>query len=283
MDQEQNQQQQRSSRLNTYLNARSSLRNLRFLIKGARAVAPLFANPFAVAFILAFIAIIFFTYDITLAGPGSIPTPTQDTGGNTAPNLPPGGQPNVPAPPVASSELRQKLNELGVRFMPSIDDTHLQWAWEILWQAKSYAPRFFTLLGNVTVDTHADTSERKGNIIYFSTIPGSFYMDGNETQFKVLLIHELGHVIRGSGALYDGPLQEAVNKDRGHLTEYGENPCYGTLGIDEDFSETITYYINQSAKEENLGCGVKSTDGRNPLFSGKYPYHLQYIKSVLGP
>lgn len=193
-------------------------------------------------------------------------------------------------PPPANGDLKQAINdEFGIDFQGSeFTADHLQAAWEVLNQAEQVAPKFFGLLGKgIIVTTHADTSVRVVNTIYFSTRDGSFFMRGSPQQFKVLLIHELGHIIRGDtggtrAEYYDQQLQSAVDKDGGYLTGYGENPCYGTPNIDEDFAETVTYYVNKGAKEEDLGCGVKSTNGINPLESGLYPAHLDFIQTELG-
>lgn len=204
--------------------------------------------------------------------------------------------PIAPAPPATFLELKEKLKtEFHIDFQSNYFSEpegmqKLKWAWEIFWQAKYYAPNFFTLLGgDVVVKTHNATSERSGNTIFFSTNSGSFFLSGTEQQFKVLLIHELGHVIRGDGSKYDVVLQQVVNLDRsesgtanGYLTGYGQNPCYGTASIDEDFSETITYYINKRTPEQDLGCGKKSTGELNPLESGKYPNHLSFAEKTFG-
>lgn len=194
------------------------------------------------------------------------------------------------APPPANGDFKQAIaDKFGIDFQgQEFTAGHLQAAWEVLNQAQQVAPKFFGLLGRgITAATHTDTSERVGNTIYFSTRADSFFMRGSPQQFKVLLIHELGHIIRGDPGStkannYDRQLQSAVGKDGGYLTGYGENPCYGTPNIDEDFAETVTYYVNKGAKEEDLGCGIKSTNGINPLKSGLYPAHLDFIQTALG-
>lgn len=214
----------------------------------------------------------------------------QPSGGTTP------SSPIAPSPPATFLELKEKLKtEFRIDFQSNYFTTpegmrKLQWAWEILWQARYYAPNFFNLLGtDVIVKTHNATSERVGNAIFFSTNPGSFFLAGTEQQFKVLLIHELGHVIRGDGSKYDVVLSQVVNLDRsesgtanGYLTGYGQNPCFGTASIDEDFSETVTYYINKRTPEQDLGCGKKSTGEINPLESGKYPHHLNFAEKIFG-
>lgn len=85
MDQERDQQQQRSSPLDTYLNARSGLRNLRFLIKGARAVGPLLSvltNPVSLGIIAVVIFTFLIVFSFTPGGPGNIELPPQDSNGN---------------------------------------------------------------------------------------------------------------------------------------------------------------------------------------------------------
>lgn len=283
MDEEQNQQRQRSSPLDTYLNYRSGLRNLRFLIKGARAVGPLISiltNPVSLGLIAVVVVTFVMVFYFTPGGPANIELPLQPTNGTTAP---------VPPAPDNTSEFRQRiLNQFGIDFKSEFFKTQrgnqlLEWSWEVLWQANYYAPKFFDLLGrNAEIDTHNAISERFGNTIKFSTKPGSFFVSGTKNQFKVLLIHELSHIIRGNGR-FDDLLNEAVENDGGFLTGYGENPCTGTTAIDEDFSETVTYYINKGIPEQDLGCGKKSTDGKNPLESGRYPNHFNFIKSVLNP
>lgn len=203
---------------------------------------------------------------------------------------------NAPIPTILpGADLASEISKnFHITFTPGkFNQNHLKWAWEVLSQAKQNSPRFFDLFGNVTVDTQFDTGERKGNTIYFSTKSNSFFSTADEAGFKILLIHELGHVIRGDTGKFDQPLQAAIDKDGGYLTGYGQNyrvtsggtrvACYGTLSVDEDFAESIAYYINRGTSEKDLGCGRKSFDGVNPMYSGKYPNHLNFIKSILNP
>lgn len=199
----------------------------------------------------------------------------QVTTPGTVPALPPG------ADYAAEISKNFRINFIRGKFT----ENHLRWAWGILSQAKTITPNFFNLIGTVTVDTRLQIGERVGNTIFFSTDPKSFFSSADELGFKVLLIHELGHVIRGDPGLtqqrYDQLLQQAINQDGGYLTGYGQNACTGTLAVDEDFAETVAYYINKGTPERNLACGQKSFDGLNPLYSGRYPNHMSFIRSIL--
>ncbi len=194
----------------------------------------------------------------------------------------------IPVLPPGADYIAEISKNFHVNFVPGkFTQNHLRWSWEILSQAKTIAPNIFrNLIDTVTVDTHPEIGERSDNTIFFSTDPKSFFSSTNDASgFKILLIHELGHVIRGNPGPtqqnYDALLQEAINKDKGYLTGYGQNPCTGTLAVDEDFAETVAYYINTGTPEKDLACGRKSEDGANPLYSGLYPNHLSFIKSIL--
>lgn len=193
----------------------------------------------------------------------------------------------VPVLPLGADYTAEIFKNFHINFVQGkFTENHLKWAWEILSQAKTIAPNFFNLVGTVTADTRSGIGERSGNTIFFSTDSNSFFSKSDESGFKVLLIHELGHVIRGNPGStqqrYDQLLQQAIDKDRGYLTGYGQNPCTGTSAVDEDFAETVAYYINRGTPEKNLACGSKSSDNLNPLYSGRYPNHLSFIQSILG-
>ena len=196
----------------------------------------------------------------------------------------------TPAPqPVALPEGDLKIaikQQFGIDFQgKNFKENHLRWAWEILSLTKQKTAKFFELLGpNVIASTHSAVSERTGRTIFFSTLPNGFLTSGTEQQFKVLLIHELAHIIRGDPGSsqaenYDKLMLDAIDVDNNsYLTKYSDKTCFGGSQVDEDFSETVTYFINSGVPEQDLGCGIRSSS--NPIYEGSYPGHAEFVRKL---
>lgn len=209
-----------------------------------------------------------------------------------------------PAPaPVPSGDLHQAIIEkFRINMDPSLDQQHLAWAWQILADSEAKAPKFFPLLREkydlISVIVWSGMGQRIGNTIYLSNAPGTFFAAGGESEFKQILIHELGHIIHGvrSDARYTAQIENAKATDKDFLTGYAQgataNPTVvceksdsdeTAVQLDEDFAESIAYYINKNTFELNYSnkCPPKNP-GQNPFRTGKYPNHLKLMQEVLG-
>lgn len=184
----------------------------------------------------------------------------------------------------------------------------LTWAWEILSYINSNTPKFSTLLQvnvnnqNKIIQIYARNkySERWGDVIYLSSREGSTLKSTPEF-FKQNFIHELAHVINNGrpGTYGSRFISEGVVKE-GYLTKYSasatplESVCAkdpdnedpsGITRADEDFAESISYFINKDiTKELDYGCGTNSN--QNPIYmqaGGRllYPAHYDFISKLL--
>ncbi|MDO8638299.1 MAG: hypothetical protein Q7R43_01895 [Candidatus Daviesbacteria bacterium] len=206
----------------------------------------------------------------------------------TPPSLPPPG-----------GDLRVAIeNQFNVKFDNSsgFSNEVLGWAWEALARANS-APNFFPLLkpkGLVTITSSSGVGNTSGNTVFISTSA----ITAGKNFFEQNLIHELAHVIHGTRDDTTYSTQPAVSKDGGYTSGYAQGAtadpdfaCKTTnsketnVQLDEDFAETVSYYINVNIPEQNYSktnsCPPRSTT-INPLSSGKYSEHIKYIKNILG-
>lgn len=112
-------------------------------------------------------------------------------------------------------------------------------------------------------------------------------MPGRPTAFKFILTHEFGHVI-----YYHNP-GEVTHKNEfitnweteGGLSAYsrrdGESDCKGGASFEEDYAETVAYFLHPNAGEATGQCN-SDDDKSNPLYTtSKYPLHVDVIKKVL--
>lgn len=206
-----------------------------------------------------------------------------------------GGGGSIPAP--NTQTLRGDIkNQFGVEFESGFSSRVLTWAWEALWTAQQRSPNFFSLLSTrysvVNIKAGAAITNTSGNTITIkNTANGPLY---SEQYFKQVFIHELGHVIYGPRSSPNPSLQnrinEAISKDGGTITAYPErstsdpNVICGTPDTNtkasEDFSDSISYYVNINQEELTYGCGIKN-QGKNPFQTGKYPNHLLFMQNLL--
>lgn len=212
---------------------------------------------------------------------------------------------STPAPTIAG-DLRLIIKEkYRLSFDPSVNYKYLPWAWQVLNGTEASAPKFLTLLQNrmgelgyseVILKTSTSTGQRAGNVIFFNNSPGSLYALGDEGAFKQILIHELAHIIHGSRGdpTYRGLIENAVTTDKGFLTGYAQGSTEAntacknsdsrerTVQLDEDFAESVSYYINKDVKEQNYSNNCPPKYLVNPFATGKYPSHAAFTRDLLG-
>lgn len=194
-------------------------------------------------------------------------------------------------------------DNFNINFEAGFSDQVYRWAYEALNSTFETAPKFKTLLGGEPIDIRSTcgVSNTRGRIIYIRNSRLSCLsaeVDGpavNEKLFKHVLIHELSHIINGSyrPGKYGEQLKEVINKE-GYLTAYSQRAATadnvicgeGDLNTraDEDFAESVSYFINTKTEEQNYGCGVNLN--QNPVYAqagGKlfYPAHYDFIAKLL--
>lgn len=222
----------------------------------------------------------------------------------------------VPPPPV-DGNYQKWLGDFGVNiedgfYVPQI----YQWAYEVLatLPKPEVAPAFTTLIGlshdsPITIrPICGQPSYTDGRTIFLRKQP-TFCIgtDPNTPKgptsdpnlFKHTLIHEMGHVLYNTNRTrYNSKIIEARRQDRGFLTDYSANATSDprkACGIgddngnraDEDFAESVSYFINSGIKTQDYGCGIWDEElGVNPFnlqVNGqkKYAAHYQLMTNLL--
>lgn len=188
----------------------------------------------------------------------------------------------------------------------ALPDPYPQWAAEALQLSFTTAPKFQSLLAakSLTTVIPVDSgSHTEGDTIYIRK--------GYDADFfKQIFIHELGHRIKGpagapSPACPDtGETIEVAEANEKYLTYYGEHatppdvksPACGNNNTqtqsDEDFADSVSYYIINPMRELNYGSGCSTynqalglPESTNPYARTKEvrPRHKGYMKCLLGP
>lgn len=183
-----------------------------------------------------------------------------------------------------------------------LPDSYPQWAYEILNASIAIAPKF---QGLIKAKPTAVVPVSSGSYTSGDTINIKTGYDANF--FKQIFIHELGHRIKGpagvvSPACNGQTLEQAASE--GYITYYAEHATPANIKSpacetddpatkndqntrsDEDFAESVSYYINNTMPELNYGSGCSMYDGSvNPYSRSTEPRpaHKAYIQCLLGP
>lgn len=186
-------------------------------------------------------------------------------------NAPIGSGARVTPPPPPENLATAIQQQFGIT-MIGFGRPHLQWAWEKFWDVSH--TRFTELAKGTTITATTAVSEQLGcrKIILNPQTSGD--------QFKVVLFHELGHIIDHCPPDTQSFKTEhaRVFLHEGPITGYAEFSCYGTPKVDEDYAEMITYYLNPTVKEV-INCHNRGTF---PFANGKYPMHFELARKILG-
>ncbi len=210
----------------------------------------------------------------------------------------PGVVPPVDPDPI---KLRQDIiREFGVDFDSTFPYDYLKWSWQKFWQVKN--TKFMDLLRG---------PEKKNLIVTRNDFGINRQIDCRTIQlrgknndgvsypeqlFKVVLIHELSHIIEQENCTpitssKKNQLQAIISQE-GYLTQYSANTntCVGggTVELNEDYAEMISYFLNEYP-EQSLGihaaCEPKPEPNqpvKNPYQDGKKPLHKQLVSDILG-
>ena len=164
--------------------------------------------------------------------------------------------------------------------MIGFDEQHLQWAWEKFWEVSN--TNFDSLIkGAVIQTTSVSNTQQVGCPPATTALIGQF---PEETAFKHILTHELGHAIRNCAGRERAQESAYMNahKIEGGVSYYGRNApaCTGSDNASEDYAEMIAFYLNP-------GIPVKSYLKCYPQSQSRYteqdfPLHYQVARDVLG-
>lgn len=195
----------------------------------------------------------------------------------TTPKVPGGPRPQAPEP---EGDIRGAiLEEFGIT-MNGYPKQNLQWAWEKFWEISN--TNFNSLVrGSLIQLTSVSNSQQIGCPGETSVLLGAF---SEESAFKHVLIHELGHVIRncaGRERAQETAFLNALEKEGG-VSYYGQNApaCTGSDRPSEDYAEMIAYYLNPGVPVASyLKCYQAS---QSPYSREDFPLHYQVARDVLG-
>lgn len=187
--------------------------------------------------------------------------------------------PHPQAPPVDGNLQIEIQRQFGIS-MIGYDQQHLQWAWEKFWEVSN--TNFNSLVkGAVIQVTDVSNTQQVACPPNVSVLIGQF---PEETAFKHILMHELGHVIRncaGRERAQESAFIQA-HKSEGGVSYYAKNApaCTGSDNTSEDYAEMIAFYLNNGTPVASyLKCHQEKQFRLSPQ---EYPLHYQVARDVLG-
>lgn len=279
--------------LNNLSNSRLKFSNN---LRGAGSVVSQAKSRGGLVFVLGILGFMLLVGGIAISGT----TPT----GEAAPVTPPGTSPTTPLPPSApctSGDYKTCLyDNYKLEFRPgtniSFSADFMQMTYQAMQSAEEVAPKFKNLIHTSCPVITAVPTNTTSHV-------ATCTLNLKPTIGKVAFIHELSHLIYNSDPnkykdiIKQARVLDASYWEGGFLTYYSKfasSPddlrinCYpestgGTYLLDEEFAESITYFINKDDKEINMGsgCSVKWTDV-NPYQGGnRYKGHYNLISGIL--
>lgn len=200
-----------------------------------------------------------------------------------------------PADPDPSVLAINILNKFGVAMDVNFDYSYLKWTWEKLWQISD--TNFLTLVRgpnntaiSVLRNTAAINEQYSCNSIGIRGTSSATGKPYPEALFKYVFLHELSHIIDSCNPAKSAKsgLQAVINQE-GYITNFSQNSatCPGSAGdipVNEDYADTISYFLNPDIPEQSLGIGsaCEPTSSINPYAKGRI-LHQQFAQDLLSP
>ncbi len=169
---------------------------------------------------------------------------------------------------------------------------YLTYAWEKLWNVSN--TKFLELVRGadknkiITVKREdKGFNEQRGCLsIIMSGISSVDQKPYPKSLFQVVFIHELTHVIQSCNPnAVNFTALDAALKQEGGISTFSQDPtkCIsGVTQLNEDFAETLAYYLNQEWGEQSYFSTCPPKDSTNPILRGDKPLHQQFVASLLG-
>lgn len=187
------------------------------------------------------------------------------------------------APPIADSALRQAIiDKFGVTMDANFSATQLKWAWEKLWDVSN--TKFPGFIKGSTIQATTPGSSERLDCPGKPTITIRLGVSEDVEWFKLVLIHEFGHVIEkcpNSQSNNWAAFQNAFDTEKG-ITYYAQNAnrCTGSNNLSEDYAEMIAYYLNPTTNAQTPRCAPAGST--NPNMKVNFPIHYNVAKNILG-
>jgi lysophospholipase L1-like esterase len=190
------------------------------------------------------------------------------------------------APAVPDGDYRKAIHDkfgvtVGLGFNPPNEDYNpYKVIWEKLWDVSN------TNFINYLKIANAEIQPIGGGSITTHNIANVRSNVEDAELFRVIFIHELGHVIRNMLPVDISHRADAINvlDTEGGLTAYSDNPScryegYADPGVrqDEDYAEMTTFYLNPGVTDR-----TNCTQGVVPFASGAHPLHYALAQQIYG-
>lgn len=201
-------------------------------------------------------------------------------------------------PPSTGNLAKDLQNRFGLIFTTDFEQNILQSFFDILVTSETIAPKFKTLFRS-QCSTISVQIPSPGTFSHADSPNCILYLITGASQ--VTIIHELGHFIGNANrSLYQGLITQARTADSayqgGFLTYYSKfaseptdfsTVCYAqstgkSYLLDEEFADSVTYFINSGAGEINMGSNCKTFWSNNPYQGNRYPSHYKTIAEIMG-
>jgi hypothetical protein len=205
---------------------------------------------------------------VKVGKPAGPPPPCNtSTSGNSPTND--GTHPVVP--PVQDGDFVKAVKNKFDITLVGYDQQHAKWVWEKFWDVSN--TNFPTLVKGVTATNQPGSQQLDNNSIIVEGY-------GDEQLFKVVFIHELGHIIRHRTDDNITDVENAILAE-GYVTNYAQNAnsCTGSDSFNEDYAEMIAYYLNPASPSITARCSDRAA---NTYQNGNHPIHYAIAKSILG-
>lgn len=223
---------------------------------------------------------------IVKVGTPSTPPPVCPSGIPQSATIPSGDGTHPVAPSVPDGNYIKAIQDtfgvtVGAGFNPPNEDYNpYKVIWEKLWDVSN--TNFTKYLKQV----NAQILPINGGSITSGNVANIRSNVEDAELFRVIFIHELGHVIRNKLPAEISKRAEATNvlATEGGLTTYSDNPScaysgYSSDGVrqDEDYAEMTTYYFNKGVIDR-----TNCTQGVIPFANGAHPQHFSLAESIFG-
>lgn len=231
--------------------------------------------------IVSFLSVPLITYAQQSVKSNSVITKVGDAKEEDRPRMAAGAK--QPAP-VSNNFREDILKEFGID-MQGFGEAQLRFAWEKFWDVKH--TNFNKLVHGrqpvVKILAKAESKQINCGEVWLQNFP-------QEEFFKIIIIHELGHIIYHCNNDSENLVTEHKNvyKQEGEVTKYGRDvgggvSCLGEPSISENYPEMIAYYLNQNSAQQTAKCAT-SLPGPNskPYENNAKPLHFNLAKRILG-
>ena len=196
-------------------------------------------------------------------------------------NAPTPGGPHPEAPPPDGDLQIEIQRQFGISMIGGYDQQHLQWAWEKFWEVSN--TNFNSLIRGAIIQVTSVSNTHQAacpNPVSPSVYIGQF---PEETAFKHILMHELGHAIRNCAGRERAQETAFMNaRKEGGVSYYANNApaCTESDNTSEDYAEMIAFYLNPGTPVASyLKCYPAS---QNRYTEQEFPLHYQVARDVLG-